>query len=296
MIMNIFNGFCMAVADSVPGVSGGTIAFILGFYEELLESINSIISKEKAKKKEAIKFLLKIFLGWIIGMTSSVLFLSKMFQKNIYTLSSLFIGLTIASIIYILKNEIKIIKKKKSYLLLSVLGIALVVVISSLRGKIIAGGALVMTDLDIAEYVYIFISGMITVSAMVLPGISGSTFLLILGVYIPVINALDRILNLDFSVFGGLFVFVLGILLGSILSVKIIRNAFKKHRSKMIYFVIGLTIGSLYAIVRGPMTMDSSKQALNISNFSIGGFLIGVVLLLILELIKKRRLKRKYEQ
>lgn len=286
----------MAVADSIPGVSGGTIAFILGFYEELLESINIITSRKKEGRREAIIFLAKLFIGWVIGMTCSVLFLSKMFEKNIYTLSSLFIGLTVASIIYILKNEIEREQINNKYLLLTILGILLVVIISSFRGKFVKSGTLVMSNLDLAEYVYIFISGMITVSAMVLPGISGSTLLLILGAYIPIINALDRILNMEFSVLSGLLIFVAGILVGIVLSVRLIRNAFRRYRSKMIYFVIGLTIGSLYAIKNGPMTLDASKEALNLSNFSIVGFLVGVLLLLLLEFIKKKSLKRKYKR
>ena len=292
----MFNGFCIAVADSVPGVSGGTIAFILGFYEELLESINNITSGKKEGRKESILFLTKLFVGWIIGMICSVLFLSKMFENNIYTLSSLFIGLTVASIIYILKNEIKIIKKNNSYILLTILGILLVVIISSFRGKFARSGTFIMSNLNFAEYMYIFISGIITVSAMVLPGISGSTLLLILGVYIPIINAFDRLLNMDFSVVPGLLTFIAGILIGIVLSVRVIRNAFRRHRGKMIYFVIGLTTGSLYAIKNGPMTMNASKEALIFSNFSIEGFLFGVVLLFMLEFIKKNSIKIKYQK
>ena len=294
MIINMFNGFCMALADSVPGVSGGTIAFILGFYEELLESINNITSGNKEKLKDSILFLVKLLIGWVIGMTCSVLFLSKMFEKNIYTLSSLFVGLTVASIIYIIKNEVRVIEKKKSYILLTLAGILLVVIVSSLRGKFVHSGHIVMSDLDLIECIYIFISGMITVSAMVLPGISGSTLLLILGAYIPVINALDRLLNLDFSVLSGLLIFLAGILFGIVLSVRVIRNAFRKQRSKMIYFVIGLTIGSIHAIINGPTTMSIAKEALNLSNFSLAGFFIGVIILLLLEFIKKKSIK-KYE-
>lgn len=296
MIINMFNGFCMAVADSVPGVSGGTIAFILGFYEELLESINNITSGKKEGIKESILFLTKLFVGWIIGMICSVLFLSKMFENNIYTLSSLFIGLTVASIIYILKNEIKIIKKNNSYILLTILGILLVVIISSFRGKFARSGTFIMSNLNFAEYMYIFISGIITVSAMVLPGISGSTLLLILGAYIPIINAFDRLLNMDFSVVPGLLTFIAGILIGIVLSVRVILNAFRRHRGKMIYFAIGLTTGSLYAIKNGPMTMNASKEALIFSNFSIEGFLFGVVLLFMLEFIKKNSIKIKYQK
>ena len=97
---------------------------------------------------------------------------------------------------------------------------------------------------------------------------------------------------MDFSVLSGLLTFIAGILFGIVLSVRVIRNAFRRHRSKMIYFVIGLTIGSLQAIKNGPTTMSVSKEALNLSNFSITGFLVGIVLLLILEYIKNRSMKK----
>jgi len=72
MILNMFYGFCMALADSVPGVSGGTIAFILGFYEKLLDNVHNIFSKDKEKRKTAIPFIAKLLLGWAIGMAISV--------------------------------------------------------------------------------------------------------------------------------------------------------------------------------------------------------------------------------
>ena len=72
MILNFIRGFCMALADSVPGVSGGTIAFLLGFYDKFIDSLEQIMGKDKEKRKEAILFLLKIAGGWIIGMGGSV--------------------------------------------------------------------------------------------------------------------------------------------------------------------------------------------------------------------------------
>ena len=68
MIVNIFYGFCMALADSVPGVSGGTIAFILGFYEKLLDNVHNIFSKDNDKRKTSIPFIVKLLIVWDIGM------------------------------------------------------------------------------------------------------------------------------------------------------------------------------------------------------------------------------------
>lgn len=63
-IIQFIRGFCMALADSVPGVSGGTIAFLLGFYDKFINSLNSLMEKDKKKRKEAILFLLKLVIGW----------------------------------------------------------------------------------------------------------------------------------------------------------------------------------------------------------------------------------------
>lgn len=284
LILNIFYGFCMALADSVPGVSGGTIAFILGFYEQLLESIGNITTRNSEKIKSSILFLVRLFIGWVIGVCISVLFLTTMFEKNIYMMTSLFIGLTFASVVYIIKTELKFDAKKLVYILL---GIVLVVIISSFRTKIIHTNIVSLSNLSLVEYLYIFLSGMIAISAMVLPGISGSTLLLILGVYLPVIDSLHQILRGNFSVLIGLCFFVLGVLFGFITSVRLIRRAFRKNRITMIHFIIGLTIGSLYSIAVGPQSISPSYEVLNLYNFNIVGFIIGILILVVLENLRK---------
>ena len=103
-IVNLIRGFFMALADSVPGVSGGTIAFILGFYDEFIGSLNTLVSKNsKEEKIQAIQFLLKIGIGWAVGMIISVLFLASIFEEHIYSISSVFIGCIVFSIPLIIK-------------------------------------------------------------------------------------------------------------------------------------------------------------------------------------------------
>ena len=94
MFLNAVRGFCMALADSVPGVSGGTIAFLLGFYDEFINSLNDMIGKDNAKRKAALVFLIKLGIGWVIGFGASVMVLSSLFQVHIYEISSVFLGLT----------------------------------------------------------------------------------------------------------------------------------------------------------------------------------------------------------
>ena len=90
----------MALADSVPGVSGGTVAFLLGFYDRFIGSIDDLITGDKAKKKEAFFFLVKLGIGWICGFILAVLVLSSVFESHIYYISSLFIGFIIFAILY----------------------------------------------------------------------------------------------------------------------------------------------------------------------------------------------------
>lgn len=95
----------MALADSVPGVSGGTAAFILGFYEPFLNAVHSLFGKDPAARRAAQLYLLKLGIGWGVGLISSILLLARMFENNIYFLSSLFFGLTLASVPCIVKAE-----------------------------------------------------------------------------------------------------------------------------------------------------------------------------------------------
>ena len=98
MILNIILGFCMALADSVPGVSGGTVAFLLGFYDEFINSLNYLIKGNKEERIKAIKFLIKLLIGWVVGMALAVSILANVFDEGIYKISSLFLGLVITSI------------------------------------------------------------------------------------------------------------------------------------------------------------------------------------------------------
>ena len=82
MLLNAVRGFCMALADSVPGVSGGTIAFLLGFYDEFINSLNDMIGKDNTKRKAALIFLIKLGIGWVIGFGASVMVLQVFPECN----------------------------------------------------------------------------------------------------------------------------------------------------------------------------------------------------------------------
>ena len=105
MLREGMNGFCMALADSVPGVSGGTVAFILGFYDRFIGSINDFVFGNMEKKKTSFSYLVKLGIGWMTGMVLAVLLLSSLFESYIYTVSSLFMGFIAGSIPLIIREE-----------------------------------------------------------------------------------------------------------------------------------------------------------------------------------------------
>lgn len=285
-LVNAFRGFCMALADSVPGVSGGTIAFILGFYDKFVNSLNNLIYGKKDERKEAIKFLFKLICGWVVGMAIASLILSSVFETHIYNVSSLFLGFIILAIPLIIKEEKEQIKGKYKNLIFTLIGIAVVALITYFNPVSGSEGTVDITNLNIGLIIYIFIAAMIAISAMILPGISGSTLLLIFGIYIPIISAIKELLHFNLNYIPVLIVFGLGVVTGILLIIKLIKKALEKYRSQTIYTILGLMIGSLYAIVMGPTTLNVPKDPLNFNTFSIIFFIIGALTIVGLQLIK----------
>ena len=108
----MIDGFCMALADSVPGVSGGTVAFLMGFYDNFIGSLNALLTGNMQEKKKALIYLLKLGAGWAIGFIASVLVLTAVFEKHIYQISSLFIGFILFAIPVVIYEERACLKEK----------------------------------------------------------------------------------------------------------------------------------------------------------------------------------------
>ena len=110
-----------------------------------------------------------------------------------------------------------------------------------------------------SDWAFIFLLFMIAFTAMVLPGISGSTLLLIFGLYVPVIGAIKELLHFNFSYLPVVVIFGLGVVTGIIAIIKFVKICLERHRSQTIYAILGLMIGSLYAILMGPTMLDVPK-------------------------------------
>lgn len=245
-------GMLMGAADLVPGVSGGTIALITGIYKELLQSINSIsLTNLKLWKQEGLKsvwkklngpFLLAIF-G---GILSSILLLSRilewLIENHPLVLWSFFFGLLIASIIYLFRAEL-------SFSMLNVLYVCFGALISIMVTQL-NGGA------NQTSLWYLFLSGFIGISAMILPGLSGAYILVVMGVYQTVLSnvriAQDLILNFDQTQFINtasiLGVFILGILVGIKVFAKFLSWLLNRYPQRSIAVLVGLMIGALHKV------------------------------------------------
>lgn len=291
MLREGMNGFCMALADSVPGVSGGTVAFILGFYDRFIGSINDFVFGNMEKKKASFSYLVKLGIGWMTGMVLAVLLLSSLFESHIYTVSSLFMGFIAGSIPLIIREEKESFGGSRNILKgigFCIAGILVVAGIAWLNGKT-GVASMDLGQFHIGTGIRLFFVGMIAISAMFLPGISGSTLLLIFGAYIPVITAVRGLLGMDFSYLPLLMFFGFGVLTGAVTVVRGIQVCLEKFRTQSVYAILGMMIGSFYAIMQGPATLKVPQPVMGFGNFQILAALVGLALVLGMQLMKERR-------
>ena len=232
-------GMAMGAADVVPGVSGGTIAFISGIYEELLNSISSFnFSLINVFKNEGFKsvwirvngnFLVSLFVGILISVLSLAKLIESMLENHPIVIWSFFFGLVLASIIYIGKQ---ITKWTKGSFLCLILGAILAFYITTLNPMVSAN----------SSPWFLFLAGMIAICAMILPGISGSFILVLLGAYKPVLNALNT------KDFVSIIIFLVGAILGLLSFSRMLKWLFSTYKNYTLATLTGFIIGSLNKI------------------------------------------------
>lgn len=291
ILINMFHGLCMALADSVPGVSGGTIAFIMGFYDDFIGSINDLVFGDMEKKKKGFTYLFKLGIGWIIGFGCAVVVLTSLFESHIYIVSSVFIGFIAASIPLVVMEEKESFKAVAKGIIWLIIGAALVVAISYLNNGG-GNGGYDLSQFSFVQAVELFFIGMIAICAMFLPGISGSTLLLIFGAYMPVMTAVRGLMGMNLSYLPTVIIFACGIIVGACSVVKLIKYCLDHFRTQTVYAIIGMMIGSFYAICMGPTTLDTPQAALSLSTFNWLACIIGIVLVLALQWFKSKEEKQ----
>lgn len=228
----------MGAADVVPGVSGGTIAFISGIYEELITSINNVnIALLNTLRKEGIKsfwiklngnFLLALLLGIGISVLSLAKLISWLMENEPIPLWSFFFGLVLASILLVGK-EIK--KWELSTIIIMIVGAAVAYYITQLP-----------PSENSASLPYLFFSGALAICAMILPGISGAFILVLLGSYKTVLDAVhERDLKIIATV-------GLGAIFGLLSFAKLLKWMFTHYKNLTLALLTGFIVGSLNKI------------------------------------------------
>ena len=167
-------------------------------------------------------------------------------------------------------------------------GIALVVAVTLLSPAAGTGIDVAAGSLDAGLVAYVFFAAMVAISAMVLPGISGSTLLLIFGLYVPIMGAVRAVMGLDLAYLPILVVFAAGVACGVLLFVRLIRLCLARFRSQTIYAIIGMMAGSLFSITQGPLTLSVPQPAMGIGSFDLVFFLVGGIVVGGLQLLRTR--------
>ena len=288
-LYTLFGGFCMALADSVPGVSGGTIAFIMGFYDRFISSLSALFHGERDEKLAAFGYLVKLGVGWTVGMGLAVTVLADAFTSGIYEVSSMFLGFVLVSIPLVLMEERQTLTGGVRNYLFTVLGALLVIGLSALNLSSLVHGM----GQNMWTVLYAFLAGALAISAMVLPGISGSSLLMSCGLYLPVITAVKDAFSLKLDMFWLLAAVAVGALAGAILSPRALKRLLDEHRSAAIYAILGMMLGSIYAIVIGPTTLKIPQHMMTMADFDVLWFAVGAAAVLSLSAFKALVARRK---
>ena len=269
-----FKGMIMGVAELIPGVSGGTIALILGIYERLIRTISNInfiffkgIFNGNLKNswvQSDLNFLLSLLFGMAVSVLSFSSIIIFFFYNFPFFLKAFFSGLLLTSLFYKpLKPEVI---DKKFFL-----GFLLACLITTLAWNFQPN------EFKEVSLIYIFFGGFVAVCAFILPGISGSFILLLLGIYELIILSIKEF-NLVI-----LFSLLSGCLLGLLLFIRLVKRAYEDYSEYLLGFFFSLVLLSI------PLLWKSQEWKISLPNYQLGyieaflGLVIGVLCIFLLQ-------------
>lgn len=267
MFKNIIKGMMIGIANIMPGVSGGTLAVSMGIYDKLIHCITHILSEFK----ESMKFLLPIFAGAGIALVALTFVIEALFQYYPIPTNLLFIGLIVGGLPPVV-TKVKSHKLSFGHILAGLLFFALVVGMAMMGDN---GNRQVTLNLGIVPMIKLVLVGIIAAATMIIPGVSGSMVLLILGYYQPIIQQITAfctaVITLDMAgILHGIAIllpFGIGVLIGILGIAKIIEIIFEKYPVYAYCAIIGLIAASPIAIL----------VCSNFAGFSVSVLLICIV-------------------
>mgnify|MGYP001137249692 FL=1 len=267
MFKNIIKGMMIGIANIMPGVSGGTLAVSMGIYDKLIHCITHILSEFK----ESMKFLLPIFAGAGIALVALTFVIEALFQYYPIPTNLLFIGLIVGGLPPVV-TKVKSHRLSFGHILAGLLFFALVVGMAMMGDN---GNRQVTLNLGIVPMIKLVLVGIIAAATMIIPGVSGSMVLLILGYYEPIIQQITAfctaVITLDMAgILHGIAIllpFGIGVLIGILGIAKIIEIIFEKYPVYAYCAIIGLIAASPIAIL----------VCSNFAGFSVSVLLISIV-------------------
>jgi len=273
-LINFLNGMFIGIANIIPGVSGGTIAVILGIFDKIIDAINNF----RTNIKKSLELMIPIGLGVIFSILIFSSILESCLNKYSLPTNLFFAGLVAGSTPNIYKKSTKN-GVKSCYILLTLISIGIVILISTLSDS---NQNEIIKNISFIFLFKMFIGGLLASAAMIIPGISGSFVMILLGIYPTVIhtaanipkclmNIADKnlLINTSFIVLS----LGLGIISGILIISKVISFLLDKFYAITYFCILGLIIGSIYGIFSSPITYQSG-----INNFMIIASVISFIL------------------
>ncbi|MDD5070227.1 MAG: DUF368 domain-containing protein [Candidatus Omnitrophica bacterium] len=245
-VILFIKGMVIGVANIIPGVSGGTLAVVLGIYDKLIEAISNIFARPEKRKAYAI-FLATVFLAAAIAIVFLANLMNYLLAFHYHLTLFAFMGLIAGGIPAIWRANPDM-KPTGSRLVLFLIGVALVIIPalwgSETKGFAMAGNGGV-AELSLTSYIFLLFSGFMAGGGMIVPGVSGSFIMVIMGQYGLIISAIKGFVVLPLLVVGA------GAAIGILVFSKIIETALKKAPAGTYYFILGLVIASLSVVFPG---------------------------------------------
>ena len=258
-------GFVLGIANIIPGVSGGTLAITLGIYEQLINTVSHLFTN----LKKNLEFIIPVGIGAVI----SILAMSKIINYSLNNFpiptTLFFIGLIVGGVPLIYRN-VKNKEKKGSYIISFLATFALVMILAFAKT---GNNVVSLSNLNIGMIGIIFLVGMIAAATMVIPGISGSFVLMLLGFYKPILNTISNITNFSLLTHNLtiLIPFGIGVLVGIILIAKLIEYLLNKYETLTYYAILGFIISSIIALFIG----------LGGNSVNLGQIIVGILLFIV---------------
>ena len=241
-ILIFLKGFVFGIANIIPGVSGGTIALTMGIYEDLISSISNIFKKFK----RSMSFLLPFILGAIISIISLSKVIDICLTKYEAITIIFFIGLIIGGIPLLFKN-INIKKITIPKFLVFLITFSFILIITYLK----SGNGNVSLNNNLITYLKLTGVGIITAATMIIPGISGSFVLMLMGYYQPLLKVINNITSFN-NITSNILLLIplgIGVVIGILLITKILEYLFTKYKEITYYGVIGFLLASIITLI-----------------------------------------------